>query len=178
MYGMIHRAIRGMVIEERGESAWNELEHRSGIGPAEMISAETYDDEITLRMLAAASDAYDMPINDLLVRFGRYWIVFAERGSFKFILDFTGQDLRGFISNLDRMHVGVQAVMPQAIMPSFRVAEDTAEKVVVEYRSTRTGLEPFVTGLFQGLAERFGVEADVQHLGRYGDASTFAILFK
>ncbi|MBS3927122.1 MAG: heme NO-binding domain-containing protein [Sphingomonadales bacterium] len=178
MYGMIHRAIRGMVIEERGESAWNELEHRSGIGPAEMISAETYDDEITLRMLAAASDAYDMPINDLLVRFGRYWIVFAERGSFKFILDFTGQDLRGFISNLDRMHVGVQAVMPQAIMPSFRVAEDTAEKVVVEYRSTRTGLEPFVTGLFQGLAERFGVEADVQHLGWYGDASTFAILFK
>jgi len=143
-----------------------------------MISAETYDDEITLRMLAAASDAYDMPINDLLVRFGRYWIVFAERGSFKFILDFTGQDLRGFISNLDRMHVGVQAVMPQAIMPSFRVAEDTAEKVVVEYRSTRTGLEPFVTGLFQGLAERFGVEADVQHLGWYGDASTFAILFK
>lgn len=177
MYGMIHRAIRNMIIEAKGEGVWDELARRSGFGPAEMISGEVYDDEVTLTLLAAASECLEIPADDLLVRFGRYWIIFAQRGSFNHIMDFTGKDIQSFIANLDRMHEGVQAVMPQARMPSFNVIENSLGKIAVAYKSQRSGLELFVLGLLQGLLDRFGLAGSVEQHGRRDGASIFVLRY-
>jgi len=178
MYGMIHRALRSMVIEKEGISSWNEIEIIAKIGPGQMISAEIYEDELTLKIIESCSKVLNKPMEKILTEFGNHWIRFSDSGAFKDILNFTGGDIREFIVNLNRMHQAIRAVMPQAVMPHFGVLGESAGKLIVEYRSERTGLEPFVTGLLQGLLERFGIEGGVESNGRSDDASIYIIHYK
>jgi len=156
MYGMIHRAVRELVIERTGAAAWEAIEREAGVGPAELISAAVYPDPLTLRVVAAAAAQMGMETADFLRMFGRHWVRFAGSGPYAGIMDFAGHDLAGFISNLDRMHRAVQSAMPEARVPQFTLVRADAAGLVVRYGSAREGLEPFVVGLLEGLMERFG----------------------
>lgn len=161
MYGMIHRAIRQMVIDNAGAEDWACIEQRLGVGPQDMISAHVYEDALTVTLLESAAAEMGMTVPDCLRAFGHYWIRFAERGTYGDLMDFTGRDLPSFIANLDRMHQAVQAAMPDARVPSFALVESSSRRLRVEYRSDREGLEPFVEGLLAALVERFGMRGSV-----------------
>jgi len=83
------------------------------------------------------------------------------------IMKFTGQNLASFITNLDRLHLAVGSAMPGARLPTFSTLENAPGHLVVEYRSDRVGMEPFVKGLLQGLMDRFDAcgEIAVVHRG-------------
>lgn len=178
MYGMIHRGIREMVIEARGESEWTAVEQDAGIGPAELISANVYDDAVTVSLLQTVATRRGQTLAELLTEFGRYWIRFAERGSYGAIMDFTGSDLPSFIGNLDRMHQAVVSVMPQARVPSFALVEQAEGQLKVGYISERAGLEPFVTGLLEGLLTRFDLAGEVQEVARAGNMVEFLVRYE
>lgn len=178
MYGMIHRGIRQLVIDSLGKDRWDELEREIGIGPAEQISLTVYDDGITSAILAAAADKLGHTVPECLRHFGRSWIGFAERGSYGSILNFLGNDLGAFVSNLDRMHQVVEAAMPEARMPSFSVIEQGPGTLRVRYISEREGFEPFVTGLLEGVLERFEIRGEVGQVQSQGNASEFLITYE
>lgn len=161
MYGMIHRALRQMVLDERGKEAWSSIERAAGVEPSYFISSATYPDEVTQRLLFISAEMLEYELDDLLTQFGMFWIQYAEAGSFGSILTFTGRDIVSFITNLDRMHRTIEDVMPQAIMPSFSVLTQDTGQMTIEYRSTRTGLTPFVKGLLLGLLNRFELTGSV-----------------
>jgi len=175
MYGMIHRGIRFMVGEELGSNVWDEICAELDIGPEHLISASTYDDALTIRILQGAADRSGLPLSDLLRKFGRYWIKFAERGSYGAMMDFTGKDLASFVRNLDRMHQAVVVAMPEARVPSFRLIAQQAARLVIEYRSERSGLEAFVVGLLEGLLTRFGEHGTVVCLPGSGMPAVFEV---
>lgn len=161
MYGLIHRAMRDMVLEKLGEAAWQAIEHEQAIGPGELISMTVYEDALTMRLMGAVSSALDLPMPETLHAFGRHWVNFVYKGAYGSIMNFTGSDLLTLLRNLDRMHETVRITLPAAIVPSFAVIEQSPAAILVEYRSEREGLEPMVEGLLQGLIARFALKADV-----------------
>jgi guanylate cyclase soluble subunit beta len=174
---MIHKGVRAMVIDQLGDEAWQATERKLGIGPTELITGMVYEDTLTLEIIAEAAARLNLPIEDCLVEFGRYWIKFADRGPFGPFLDFTGHDLPTFVTNLDRMHLAVGTAMPKAQLPSFSLRSISEGRLEVEYRSERTGLEKFVLGLFYGLMERFNVTGSVQVMDSSGDATILEIIY-
>lgn len=177
MYGMIHRGIREMVIEQSGLEAWRKMETRLGTGPEHLISAQTYDDSVTSAMIGMAAESRGQSVHECLADFGRYWIRFAARGSYGAMMDFTGNDIITFVENLDRMHQAVRAAMPEAAVPSFKVTGRGAGSLTVEYWSEREGLESFVVGLFEGLLERFGLTGTVNTLETKSNIPQFVVQF-
>lgn len=177
MYGMIHRGLRKMIIEQFEATVWSQIEGKLGTGPEHLISAQTYDDSLTLAMIDVAAEQSGQTVPEFLTAFGRYWIQFAEQGSYGAMMDFTGGDFYTFIENLDRMHQAVHAAMSEAIVPSFKVAERGEDFLRVAYRSDREGLEPFVTGLFEGLLDRFGLKGSVEPISIGSNVSDFLIRF-
>jgi len=177
MYGMIHRGLRQMVIETRGQEAWDAIEASVGTGPEHLISANCYDDQLTISIIEQVAARLGQSINEFLQDFGRYWVQFAAIGAYGTMMDFAGRDLPDFIRNLNRMHRALQDVMPEAQMPSFGLIEETDGKLLVEYRSTRSGLEPFVTGLLEGLLLRFGNVGSVQQIDHHDGNSRFEVMF-
>lgn len=178
VYGMIHRAIREMVIAEAGDTAWAALEREFGAGPADMISAMVYPDERTVALLGAAAERLGQALPECLRRFGHHWVRFAGSGAYAGIMDFVSRDFAGFIAHLDRMHQAVCVAMPEARVPEFTLLADDGTTVRVGYRSGRTGLEPFVAGLLEGLLERFGHTGSVTRAGEGPAGHEFVVTFE
>lgn len=175
---MIHRAIREMIIEEAGQDAWQAIEASACVGPAEMISAVVYDDEVTVRILLAASVHMKRSPQEYLESFGEYWIGFAARCPYGSIMNFTGHDIVSFIGNLDQMHTAVISAMPQARVPSFLVIDALSGSIRVRYQSDREGLEPFVTGLLRGVLRRFDLAGEVECYGARDNSTEFQLRYQ
>lgn len=178
MYGMIHRGVRDMVIEHSGPDAWHEIEVSAGFGPEHLITGQTYDDSIAQTMLGLAAERMGLSIAECLTAFGRYWVRFAERGAFGNLMKFAGRDFVTFVGNLDRMHQAVVSAMPDARVPSFRITDQADGMLRVWYASERTGLEPMVVGLLEGLLARFELKGDVEEARGANDEVEFVVRFE
>lgn len=178
MYGMIHRGVRSMVQDKLGEDAWFALEQKVGIGPTELLTGMVYDDTLTIATISEAAARLNLTIHECLFEFGRYWIEYASRGSLASAMDLTGHDLVSFISNLDRLHLSVGMAMPGSRLPNFNVVLSEPGFLKVEYHSQRTGLEDFVSGLFQGLIQRFGLIGEVAIADSTAGKVVFEIRYK
>lgn len=177
MYGMIHRGLRQMVLDTRGPEAWEAIEASVGSGPEHLISANCYDDNLTIGMIEHVAACLGQSMEECLHEFGRYWILFAEKGPYGAMMKFAGRDLPDFIRNLNRMHTALTDVMPDAEMPSFRLLDETDGKLTVEYASKRSGLETFVNGLLEGLLLRFDKVGTVQQIGSNNGSSRFEMTY-
>lgn len=177
MYGMIHRAILDFLEQNSCDDEWQKLQSHIAIGPDLMISTIVYPDEKTIELVNHAAALMDLSPQDFLRRLGQFWIVFSERGPFGHIMDFTGKNLATFIGNLNRMHQAVLLAMPNADVPSFELVESRPGELIVDYRSSRTGLEPFVTGLLEGLLRRFGHKGSVSLAERSVQPARFIVRY-
>ena len=178
MYGMIHRGVREMVIEHSGQDVWDAIEARAGIGAEHLITGQTYDDSIAQTLLGLAAEQLGLTVEECLAAFGRYWVRFAERGAFGQLLNFAGRDFVTFVGNLDRMHQAVVAAMPEARVPSFRITDRADGMIRVWYSSERSGLEPMVVGLLEGLLVRFDLTGEVEQVHGANEAVEFVVRYQ
>ena len=163
MYGMIHRAARDFALDSVDEQDWDAILQRLGLDNRHFISGQHYDDATTFELVGALSELLGTPVPDLLYEFGRYWIGFTERSDYAAALAMAGDDLVTFLRNLDDLHHGIQATMPEASLPSFTVKNADAGQIELLYMSDRQGLETFVEGLLAGLLAKFSEHGSISH---------------
>lgn len=169
MYGLVNKAVHGIVVAEKGEAAWAEVLERSG-APSMFLSMEAYPDGITYDLVGAASAVLDQPAEQLLRKLGRYWVTYTAREGYGSMLDMWGADLRTFLENLDLMHARVKSTMPQLEPPMFETSPEPDGRLRLTYRTRREGLAPMVVGLLEGLAERFETTLSIEHAVARADA--------
>lgn len=175
MYGMIHRAAREMVRSSGGEPLWNRILQTSGLKDEAFISGLSYPDHLTFSLIGAVAQEMDLSLDETLLRFGRFWIGFADASAYAPLMTMAGDDIFDFCQNLDRMHASIQVSLPGVDVPSFRVLEIGETFIRIAYISNRSGLEPFVTGLLEGLLERFGHRGEVRLVGPHDPGLEFLI---
>lgn len=174
MYGLIHGAVRSMVEKHAGRDTWQRVAAEAGVGQAELLTMRSYDDDITFAIVNAAASVLEQPPAAFMEELGRYWVLeFAPR-DYGALLDHAGPGLFRFLENLNDLHDRITTAFIEFRPPSFSV-ESIAEGTLVHYRSDRTGLEPFVLGLLQGLAERFGTPMRIDILAAEANAAVFLV---
>jgi hypothetical protein len=171
MYGIIHRAVRDLVIETAGTDAWAQLCASKGISSHIFEPMDSYSDEQTYGLIIATAEFIGRPLDEILFQFGVYWVKVTAPRDYGMIFHITGGDLFEFLEGLDAMHERIVLTFANLQMPYFsleRVDEATAR---LHYRSSRPGLAPFVLGLLDGLAQHFQADALVEHLERKADGA-------
>ena len=162
MYGLINKAISGLVIQNFGAGAWQEICQVANLDTNEFVSMEQYPDSITYDLVGAASKVLDLPPEVILETFGRYWVEFVGQQNYGKLMDAAGGNLGDFLENLDEMHARIMLSYPQLVPPSFKLSNRTPTSMSLHYSSTRAGLEPLVVGLLRGLADRFEIRINVE----------------
>ena len=61
MYGIVNKAIQGLVTEQFGEQVWNKVKESSGVNIDTFLSSESYPDETTYKLAGAASEVLNIP---------------------------------------------------------------------------------------------------------------------
>jgi hypothetical protein len=161
MYGLINKAIKGLVLEGFGEDAWRRICDRAEIADDEFLSMEAYDDSLTYDLVGAATEELGLPAETILESFGGYWVQYTAVEGYGEILKSAGNTLPEFLANLDQMHARVKLAFPELKPPRFKISDANDEGLILHYFSHRPGLAPLVTGLIKGLAIRFELNVNV-----------------
>ena len=164
MYGLVNKAVEDLVCSRFGEETWAQIQDRAGVDVVGFVSMEPYPDEITYKLVAAASEVLGAPVSALLEAFGEHWILYTAREGYGELISMFGTSLREFLGNLDNMHMRVGLSFPQLRPPSFIVRDVAPGVVELEYHSSREGLAPMVVGLLKGLGKSFDVAVRVEHV--------------
>jgi hypothetical protein len=166
MYGMIHKAARDMAIERLGVEAWDDLVGGCGLTGQHFITAEYFDDAISMSLIDAVAARMDVDRDAALEAFGRHWIKYAGASAYARLMAMAGGDIETFVENLDRMHASIKSTMPQARMPHFSLLGSDQDEVAILYQSERSGLNAFVQGILAAVAERFGERVAIRQRPR------------
>ena len=178
MYGMVNKAIEQMVCANQGVTVWEEIKAKANVDVDAFISNESYDDDVTYRLVAAASAILALPAEEVLKAFGRYWVLETAQKGYGALMKTSGRNLAEFLVNLDHMHTRVKLMFPKLVPPRIECREVAATSLQLHYFSHRPGLAPFVVGLVEGLGEMFGTPAQVEQVGWKGadaDHDTFSV---
>ena len=165
MYGLVNRAIEGLVKEKFGHDAWRRTCARAEIDDTKFVAMEAYDDAITFNLVRAASAELGLDQKEILEAFGEYWTSYTIEEGYGDLLTMMGNSLYEFLDNLDSMHARIGGTMPKLLPPSFEREPLPDGSSILHYRSVREGLAPMIIGLLRGLSSRFGIKLEVEHLG-------------
>ena len=160
MYGLVNKAIEDLVTKDHGDDTWDTITQKAGIEEGGFISMEPYDDQLTYRLVGAASEVLEVPVDALLEGFGEFWTTFTAEEGYGDLLDMSGGSFLEFLANLDDLHVRVGLSFPDLKPPSFTLETIDPSLHKLHYRSGRAGLAPMVIGLIRGLAKRFDVNVE------------------
>jgi len=163
MYGLINKAIQGLITEKFGEEVWVDIRARAGLTDEPFVSMQQYPDAVTYDLVQAATEVLNLTAEEVLQEFGIFWTMFTGAEGYKDLMESAGDTFAEFVSNLDQLHARVKLLFPHLDPPSFLVFDREPNSLKVRYFSNREGLVPLVEGLFQGLAKRFQVSLSVQH---------------
>ena len=162
MYGLVNKAVEGLVISNYGEETWEKIKQKAGVDVEVFISNDPYPDNMTYDLLIAASEVLDAPAEDLLRLLGHYWISDIAVQHYGSMMDAGGGTLLEFMKNLPNFHRRVKMIFPQLEPPIFRVQKEGASFMELIYESKRNGLDMFVVGLLEGLGKRYEVDLKIQ----------------
>ncbi|AFY51058.1 heme NO binding protein [Nostoc sp. PCC 7524] len=161
MYGLVNKAIKDMVCSRFGEEIWQEIKQKAEIDVDVFISMEGYPDDITHRLVKAASMVLKLSPSEIMQAFGQFWVKYTSEEGYGEMMDMSGDNLPEFLENLDNLHARVGISFPQLQPPSFECSDMEEDSLTLQYRSSREGLAPMVIGLVKGLGIRFETEVDI-----------------
>jgi hypothetical protein len=158
---MVNKAIEDMVRRDHGDEAWEELKARAGVDVEMFLSDESYPDDMTFRLVAAASGMLGTAIDEVLIAFGRHWIRYTAQEGYGTLMAAAGRDIPEFFANLPNFHNRIAMIFPGLQPPRFSCTDVTETSLRLHYITHRQGLTAFVVGLLEGLGERMGTPVRV-----------------
>ena len=165
MYGLVNKAIEQMVCRDHGEAIWQAIKREAGVEVEAFVSNAAYPDDVTYRLVGAASKVLHMPAEEILNGFGEYWVLHTALESYGPLMRAHGKTAREFLLKLPQFHARVQMIFPELRPPEFECTDVTEHALVLHYRTSRpAGLEPFVAGLLRGIGEMFDTPLTIRLL--------------
>lgn len=171
MYGMINIALMDLLVDNHGVDVWHRVKCKAGVEDEMFISTESYPDEITYRLVGAASEVLNRSAGEILNRFGRWWVLDTASKSYGHLLKFTGRNMGEFLRNLPNLHTRIMMMFPALQPPMFECQDLGPAELRLHYRSHRRGLSAFVIGLLEGLGEMFEVLVEITHEERLDEGA-------
>jgi hypothetical protein len=166
-----------MVLAMAGTDLWEAISRDAEIDSGGFEALCPYDDSLTYKLVDLVSKRLNLPAEEVLRRYGKYWITYTATQGYGELMQLFGTDFHSCLTNLNRMHGHMGAMMPKLSPPRFRVDARDAQSMVVHYYSQREGLGPMVVGLLEGLAERYGERISIVHIpkGARSDHDEFEV---
>jgi hypothetical protein len=174
--------MKGMVFTEfldMVEQTWSPdladrlIDHADSATGGAYTAVGTYDHRELVRMVQALAVESEVPVPELLRRFGHH---LAKTFSGRFPAFFEAQPtLFDFLSSIDAViHVEVLKLYPDAELPSFRVDHRADDVMTLTYRSTRH-MAPLAVGLIEGAAVHYGRQVNIEQTAQADGAVIFHV---
>jgi hypothetical protein len=171
MYGIVNKAIQGLITDNHGKETWEKIKQKCAIETDLFLSNEAYPDKITYDLAIAASETLGISVDEVLVSFGEYWVMNTGQKSYGSLMQAGGDNLKQFLVNLPNFHSRVMLIYPNLTPPEFKITDIKDSELVLHYYSSRLGLKYFVYGLIQGLGKLYKCPTTIEIIKSREDGS-------
>ncbi len=156
MYGLINKAFKTMIIEDKGDEAWVAVCKSLNSEPLDFNDFEQYDDKVTLDAILAYSKLTGEGAEVILESFGKFWVHYTQESEYQTILHSFASGPVELIESLDALHSRLELTFDNLTAPSFWTERESENKVLVYYSTSRElPLQFFVVGLLKGIFKMF-----------------------
>jgi hypothetical protein len=159
MYGIINKAIEEHVVTTYGGDKWERVRCQAGLDIEVFVSNEAYPDEVSYKLVDAATDVLGISASEFLIGLGEHWVLKTGIDHYGPLLRSAGDNLKEFLLHLPQFHARVMLFYPKLQPPEFSCTDVGETSLRLHYFSHRPGLTDFVVGLVQGLGKLFKTPA-------------------
>ncbi|MBW1797863.1 MAG: heme NO-binding domain-containing protein [Deltaproteobacteria bacterium] len=154
MKGVINKGIQELVEAKFGAEAWDKVKEMAKCEEPFFSTSEDYPDQMTLDLANAASEVSGLPLETVLVEFGKFWISNTALESYPTFFKLAGKTPREFLLNMNKVHKQVTKNIRNARPPIFEYEELPDGRLLMHYRSDRR-LCTVMRGLILGVGIHF-----------------------
>ncbi len=170
MKGVINKGIQELVEEKFGEEAWEKVKEVAKCDEPFFSASEDYPDQLTVDLANAASVVSGLPLDTVLVEFGRHWVTKTSAESYPTIYKLTGKTTRDFLLSMVNVHEHVTKGVANARPPVLEFEDLPDGTMAIHYLSERN-LCPVLRGCILGAGDRFGEKLEVRETSCVADGA-------
>jgi hypothetical protein len=165
MHGLINRSVQCFLRDAYGSETWSEISRAAGLGFDNFEALLGYEDDLTDRVLAAASDRLAKPVEVLMEDLGTYVIATPGFDHLRRLLRFGGASFVDFLHSLDDLEDRVRLAVPELSLPRLAVQDFDADRLTLCCRFERPGWGHVVVGVLRAMADDYGALVVIDHRG-------------
>ena len=166
MYGIVNIALEQLIVEENGAEYWDMIRKKAGYEDLIFSYVESYDDAVTEKLVEVASLELGITEEELLEKFGTYWVIKTAQKSYAHFFKMGGKNVREFVTNLDHIHKRLSVSFEKIRAPQFDLLRETENSMTITYTSERQSYLPLTVGLIKGLFQHFKEDGTVSVIGK------------
>jgi hypothetical protein len=175
MHGLINRSIQCFLRDSYGQRVWSDVAEAAGLEFDAFEAMLTYDDELTVRVLAAAETRLGQSRENLLEDLGTYMVSHPNLEALRRLLRFGGVTLVDFLHSLDDLQGRGQLAVPDLDLPALELLDHRLDCYTLICRSPHSGFGHVMVGVLRAMADDYGALVMLNHQGGHGDVESVAI---
>ncbi|MGI1662723.1 heme NO-binding domain-containing protein [Palleronia sp. KMU-117] len=163
MYGLVNRALQRFLCDTYGAGAWHDIARATGLRLDDFEPLLTYPEELTMKILAAASERLRQSTDDLLEDLGTYLVSHPTYEASRRLLRFGGGSFVDFVHSLDDLPDRARLALPDLVFPRLAVEARSARGFLLTVGPGMQGFSHVLTGVLRGMADDYGALALIEH---------------
>ncbi|SLN22398.1 Heme NO binding protein [Roseovarius albus] len=178
MHGLINQSIQGFVCDTYGHTVWEGVMRQIDPGFAEFEAMLTYEDDVTIAVIDAVSNALDKSPDDVLEDVGTYLISHSKVRAVRRLLRFGGVDFEDFLHSLDDLPARAKLAVPDLILPRLELRDHAPQAfslMVYPLPRVAVAFGHVVLGALRAMADDYGALVFLDHRGQSGEAEMIDI---
>lgn len=175
MHGLINRSVQCFLRDSYGMETWSEISKAAGLDFDNFEALLGYEDQLTDRVLAAASDRLAKPVEVLMEDLGTYVIATPGFDHLRRLLRFGGASFVDFLHSLDDLEDRVRLAVPELSLPRLEVQDFDADRLTLCCQFEQPGWGHVVVGVLRAMADDYGALVIINHRGDGSGTDTITV---
>lgn len=175
MHGLINRALQTFVCQTYGDDRWRDVAQTAELGFTEFESMLMYDDDLTVRVLAALCDGLGRPQAEVLEDLGTYLVSNPHVEALRRLLRFGGVTYVEFLHSLDDLPDRARLAVGDLHLPRMELREYAAGQFLLSCGPGLPGFGWVMMGVLRTMADDYGALVLLEHDGMRDQAEVITI---
>lgn len=176
MHGLMNRAIECFVRDTYGPRKWFAVARAVELEGAAFEPMLTYDDQVTVDVIRAASLEMDKPSEVFLEDLGTYLVSHPTTQALRRLLRFGGVTFLEFLNSLDELPGWARLAVSDLDLPELELHEEGNGRFLLHCRFHRPGFGHVLTGILRAMADDYGALVMLDMVETRGDVEVISIV--
>lgn len=165
MHGLINRSLQCFVQDTYGNEIWVKIADRAGLESTNFEPVLQYEDDVTDRVIAAATAALNKPRQTMLEDLGTYLASHPTVEAVRRLLRFSGATFPEFLTALEDIKDRARLALPDLELPNLQLTQEDQTTFMLQVRWVQSDVGHVVMGILRAMADDYGALVMLDHEG-------------